>query len=149
LEISGSTFLEVSSLPVFTHHREQSRLTCVYEGVEAISNLKDTHLFFMSSAFSDESIDHMPCALFVPTLQERDAMRMVMRKLIIGGLPIPNECFKFAKIIENLLQGSQLGDEQAASKVTLMVLSEFFATGVIENELIYQELALGRIREIK
>lgn len=62
---------------------------------------------------------------------------------------IPKECSKFANIIKNLLQGSSIGGEELQSKVTIMILREFFATGVIENDLIFQELTMGRIKDIK
>jgi hypothetical protein len=66
---------------------------------------------------------------------------------------IPRDCAKFAKTIMNQVQGQLSGggsgsDEQI-QRITIQILMEFFANGIIENEYIYRELMLGKVKDIK
>jgi hypothetical protein len=63
---------------------------------------------------------------------------------------VPKECAKFANMIKNLIEGKVMQGESQETKqrLTLTVLSEFFATGLIENEHIYLQIILGRVTDV-
>ena len=47
------------------------------------------------------------------------------------------------------MSGGGTGSEEQIHRLTLSTLSEFFATGIIENEAIYKEIMLGKVKDVR
>lgn len=74
----------------------------------------------------------------MPSGGEINIIKDVFKKMLENQLRVPpKECIKLAKTIETLVKGKTT-DEKTVNKLVILVLSECFATGVLENDLIYQ-----------
>ena len=47
------------------------------------------------------------------------------------------------------MSGGGAGSDEQIQRLTLTTLTEFFAAGIIENEAIYKEIMLGKVKDVR
>jgi hypothetical protein len=131
-------FNKLSQNRLFEGYITQQRLHLLSDGIMNLPSLRDDQLFYQATP-----------SLELPTQNEISIMKDVFKKMLQNQLKNPpKECTKFARQIETLVKG-HTSNEFTVNKLTLIVLSECFANGVIENDLIYQQISIGAVKDIK